>query len=497
MKNIFHIILSFLIVVVITASLFCMPAHAAGTIISFSKNSIVVGDDLSVTLTLDAGEAMYAVGCSISYDSSKLEFVSGSATGGAGTLTLVESPSGETKVSYTINFKSIAAGSATVSISNCNYETLMESKTFNGASASVTITDETLADNANLSALSGSAGVLSPKFSAGTTAYTVNVSNSVTDYTVYATAADKSAKVNVPATTKLKIGSNKISVKVTAANGTTKTYTLNVIRSEEPVESEPVTSEPEETAAKVSINNVEYTILNDLTGVTLLSGFTASTVMYEDQEVAVAVDKKELYKIYYLKNVLAEEIKPFTYDAESNTFSPLKYISKYDNDYIYCEMPADKVVPSNYIITSVSINGQNFKCYANSDKLLKDFYYIYCYFDGEIGFYRYDTKQATMQRYPELIFSDKVVEEEVIEQQPDSMIGRFKALSVNAKIIFAAAIFAGICVFAIFILLIIRTILRNKYSEDNGNLDEEFEELNLITSDDTEVKNTVSSTDEK
>jgi CHASE3 domain sensor protein len=38
-----------------------------------------------------------------------------------------------------------------------------------------------------------------------------------------------------------------------------------------------------------------------------------------------------------------------------------------------------------------------------------------------------------------------------------------------------------------------RTILRNKYAEANGEFEEEFEELNFITSDDTEIKNIISS----
>lgn len=500
MKKTIFSVFSFLIVIALTVSLLCVPVSAAGTIISFSKNSIAVGDSLAVTITMDAGEAMYAVGCTINYDAAKLEFVSGSATGGAGSLSLVESPSGENKVTYVINFKALAAGSATVSIADCKYETLSESKSFTGASANVTITDSSLSNNANLSALSGSAGSLSPKFSQGTTSYTVNVSNDVTDFNVFATAADKAATVKVPSTTKLKLGKNTIKVVVTAANGSTKTYTLNVIRSEEPVTSEPVTSEPEvtdENAATVTVNDLEYTILNDLTDVTLLKDFAISSSEFEGKTVAVAVDKKEMYKIYYLKSTDLNEIAPFTYDEETNTFVPLKYISKFGRDYIYCEIPEDKVAPAHYFITSYSIDGQNYKCYTNSDTSLKDFYYIYCYYDGEIGFYRYDAKEDTMQRYPELVLTDKVANAPVDEKQPDNMISRIKALSTNAKIIFAAAFFAGVCVFAIFILLIIRTILRNKYGEDNGDLDDDFEELNLITSDETEVKNTVPTTEEE
>ncbi|WP_307298148.1 MULTISPECIES: cadherin-like beta sandwich domain-containing protein [unclassified Paenibacillus] len=95
--------------------------------------------------------------------------------------------------------------------------------------------------NADLSALSLSAGTLSPAFASGTTNYTASVGNATTSLTVTPTVADGTASVKVNGVTvtsgnasgaiPLNVGSNTITTVVTAQNNTTKTYTITVTRS--------------------------------------------------------------------------------------------------------------------------------------------------------------------------------------------------------------------------------------------------------------------------
>ncbi|GKS09301.1 hypothetical protein YDYSY3_03010 [Paenibacillus chitinolyticus] len=96
-----------------------------------------------------------------------------------------------------------------------------------------------LSGNADLSSLSLSAGTLNPAFAAGTTAYTVNVANSVNTVDVTPATADSTASVKVdgkPVTSgtasavSLNAGSNTVEVQVTAQNGSIKTYTLTITR---------------------------------------------------------------------------------------------------------------------------------------------------------------------------------------------------------------------------------------------------------------------------
>lgn len=69
-------------------------------------------------------------------------------------------------------------------------------------------------------------------FKSGTTTYNVTVPNDTTSVEVYATAQSSSAKVSGIGTKSLEIGANKIDVVVTAEDGTTKTYTINITRQE-------------------------------------------------------------------------------------------------------------------------------------------------------------------------------------------------------------------------------------------------------------------------
>ncbi|MBW7476701.1 cadherin-like beta sandwich domain-containing protein [Paenibacillus oenotherae] len=92
--------------------------------------------------------------------------------------------------------------------------------------------------NANLSGLTLSSGTLSPVFGPGTTGYTASVANSVNSITVTPTLADSTAAVTVngqsltagTASVDLNVGSNTITIIVTAQSGTTKTTTVTVTR---------------------------------------------------------------------------------------------------------------------------------------------------------------------------------------------------------------------------------------------------------------------------
>lgn len=104
-----------------------------------------------------------------------------------------------------------------------------------------TTTTTTSSTDATLAGLTLANGTLSPSFGASTMAYTVSVDNGVANTTVTAMAASSTATVKINGTTvasgvasavALALGSNTITVSVTAAdNTTTRTYTIAVTRS--------------------------------------------------------------------------------------------------------------------------------------------------------------------------------------------------------------------------------------------------------------------------
>lgn len=87
----------------------------------------------------------------------------------------------------------------------------------------------TKSNNANLSNL----GITPNDFSGfkpGITSYNVTVENDVTSIQVYANVQDSKSKVSGTGTKSLNEGNNELNVVVTAEDGTTKTYTINVTR---------------------------------------------------------------------------------------------------------------------------------------------------------------------------------------------------------------------------------------------------------------------------
>ena len=107
------------------------------------------------------------------------------------------------------------------------------------ATEAVVAADVILSADADLSALTISAGTL-PAFAAATTSYAVDVDNDVASVTLTPTTADTAAHVTVAGTAvtsatasgaiTLNVGANAIAIVVTAQNGTEKTYTVTIDR---------------------------------------------------------------------------------------------------------------------------------------------------------------------------------------------------------------------------------------------------------------------------
>ncbi|MCB1957343.1 MAG: cadherin-like beta sandwich domain-containing protein [Rhodocyclaceae bacterium] len=108
-----------------------------------------------------------------------------------------------------------------------------------GSDGSSTAATGTTTDSATLAALSVSEGTLAPAFDPDTTDYTVLVTNAVDALTLLAAASGSGATVAIDGvvidaatdfTVALAVGSNALSVVVTAGDGSTTEYTVTVVR---------------------------------------------------------------------------------------------------------------------------------------------------------------------------------------------------------------------------------------------------------------------------
>lgn len=126
--------------------------------------------------------------------------------------------------------KSLAEGANTISV----VVTAADAKTTKTYTITVTRAPTGASNDATLSALSLSNGttalVLSPIFASGMASYAASVDNTVSSLTVAATATNSGALVSGTGITSLSVGVNKIDVIVTAADGTSATYTITVTR---------------------------------------------------------------------------------------------------------------------------------------------------------------------------------------------------------------------------------------------------------------------------
>lgn len=456
-----------LLTLMFATSIFSLTATAvASATLSFSSSKPTVGQSVTVKVTINGGEPIYNTTFDLTYDSNVLEYVNAdiTTTGGAGVVKASPNPEGASKATYSFNFKTISAGTSRISVSGGAYG--VENDLSFAASANMIVSDVTKSDNANLKSLSLSKGTLSPKFSASKTSYTATVAKSVTEVKIYATAQDSGAKVAISGESALKEGKNTRTVTVTAPSGAQKTYTITITRSEEDTaSSEPdQSSEPEVNPYETTLDGTTYTVLNDISGITLPTGFSSEKAEYNGSEVDVAKDKDNNYTLYYLKSAGGGNPEPYILSENSNTFERLQYAVFGDKTYIFAETPEDETAPDGYYETAVKIGEFSVKAFAANDTELTDFYYVYCFYENGFRMYRYDSRENVIQRSPEFKLTAVGA-----EKLPDSagLSQRFASLSANAKVIVIGLLIAAVGAVALIVLLILKLISSRKMPYDS------------------------------
>ena len=95
-----------------------LVTHAASAELRFTDPSTTVGAEVEVTAKFTAPVLMDSLEATLTYDSSKLRFVSGdSATGGDGTVTISGNGGSATEASFTLTFQALAEGTTNIQVS--------------------------------------------------------------------------------------------------------------------------------------------------------------------------------------------------------------------------------------------------------------------------------------------------------------------------------------------------------------------------------------------
>lgn len=459
LKNFRNIIIGILIFVMILGRTQVVYAGSASVSVTPSASSVTTGTTVTVTIGISADEAV-GYGVAISYNPSVLEYQGGGDGGGGGTVTIINEGDGATSsFSRTLTFKAIGTGSTTIGTSAFagglfGYSTGDMAVSYGSATVTVSAPQApsgggnggnsgnnggngeaplTGSDDNYLKSLEISPGTLSPSFQSGTMSYSVNLPEDTTSIVVSAIPRDSKAKVSVSHNNDLEPGANKTYIVVTAENGTQRTYVLNINCGD---------VEDETEAPPLTIDGAEYTFATaeQMEGVAIPEGFQATEEMYQEQTIMVYTSPNQLIQIAYLLDA-EENGRWFIYDKNTSVFTPFVEFRANVNSYIILTPNETVVIPVGYEPSEVDIQGQKVVGYRKAG--MEAFVLVYAMnLQGEAGFYLYDEKEGTYQRYvePEVVEEPTTTEEVLPEPVVVTEDEKVKNLQVILYVL------SGVCV---------------------------------------------------
>ena len=250
--------------------------------------------------------------------------------------------------------------------------------------------------NNNLSSLTIDDYNLDKEFKKEVTEYSVVVENDVKKIKINAQLDDSSAKVEGTGEVEVKEGNNKIEIKVTAENGSTRIYTLNVtVKELNPIE--------------VTINKKKYTIIRKEGELEPPENYEKSSIKIGEEEVLCYINKNTKNIIIGLTDEKGVS-KFYSYNKETKEYTLYNGYNIGGMKINILEMP-EELIPKGYIKVSFNYNNNKLdgyqyikknQTYAADDKIKgSDFYLIYGINEntGEKALYVYDKLEGTIQRF--------------------------------------------------------------------------------------------------
>lgn len=380
--------------------------YASNATIKISApDSVYVGDDVKVSVTLSSSSSIGSWQYNISYDDAVLSFVSSTSESPQQVASYATS-AGKTSVTYSWNFKAKNTGSTSfkidgvavyafdddseMGISGSTSKTIKivkpssSSGSSGGSSSGGSSNNYTYSSNNNLSSLTIEGFEF--EFDNEKSEFSVNVPNETKKIKVGATAEDNKATVNGIGEYDLVEGNNDIQVIVKAENGNTKTYILHV----NVLELAPVS---------VTVDDNSYTLIrkSELLPKTILT-FPIDSVLIKGETIPCYYS--ELNNLYLVG--LRDEagiVYLYKYDNVNDKFS------KYDElsvGGIFLSLANVDSMPEGYKIEKIKINNISVDSYTKEGVL--PLIYGLNLETGKYNYYTYDSLENTIQRFE---FSNK------------------------------------------------------------------------------------------
>ena len=367
----------------------CIVNAASGSINIASSSTVVVGNKVTVTVTISSGTKMGSWQMSLNYDKSYLQLTNSTARdGGTFMIDYAEDP-GVLKKTYTFTFKTLKSGTTKLSVDGYRAYVSSDLSALSLSANTKQIRIITQAEleasyskNNNLSALEVEGFTLTPEFKTDILEYSVVVPENTKEVNIEATVQDKRASVNGIGTQAVNSGANKFSVVVRAQSGAEKTYVINVeVKDENPI--------------NVAVNGKNYTVVKIKENLPAASLYTETTININGFEIPAYKNDNTNLVLVGLKDEEGN-ISLYIYNKDKNEYQEYNEIGV--NKITIYPLTSNEEI-KGYKKDTIAINGVKVDGYYYT----KDSDYVIIYGinveTGDKGLYMYDKKMQSLIKY--------------------------------------------------------------------------------------------------
>ena len=249
--------------------------------------------------------------------------------------------------------------------------------------------------NNALSALTVSAGALTPAFDPAITEYTLSLPSQTDRLTITASPSDSRATVQGDGEIPLQGGETSLPVVVTAEDGSTRTYTITVRVAQAPT-------------LFLDYKGQKLGVVKDVSQVTPPAGFApAEPIAYNGDTLPIWTDVSGKRTLVYLTDEKTAAEGFYLFSQAAGVQSPYLPLLCGSVTYIYTDIPQDLSAVPGLTLATVKAFGQTLNGWTYNDAALQGFCVLYLMDDaGNYGYYTYDSREETLQRFSGAVYAD-------------------------------------------------------------------------------------------
>lgn len=384
MKKIKYLIICLLGILLLPISV----CAASGNIGVTGTSTVVVGNNVTVTVTLSSSTKIGSWQMNLKYDKNYLQLTNTTSEAG-GTMMAASSTSGVTKKTYTFTFKTLKTGSTSVSVGSYlayAFDDLSEMALSSSSKSIRIITQQELeasySKNNDLANLTVEGFELVPEFNKDNLEYSVVVPEDTKEINIDAKVSDGKSSLNGIGKYEVTSGSNAFDVVVRAENGAEKTYKILVeVKDNNPI--------------NVTVNNNEYTVVKIREYLPTISHYEEYNVTINGYDIPAYKNKNTELVLVGLKND-AGDIELFIYDEKTQKYETYNEIGV--NKLTIFPLNTDLEL-EGYTKTSVKIGDITVDGYSYTEDSTYAVIYGVNVETGENGFYLYDKENQVVSKY--------------------------------------------------------------------------------------------------